>query len=121
MIPFLNGRRCCRGPAGLTAAADLAKQAMRLRFLSLSELGGVLIYGIPEFRLPKALLKKEIEKLKVWGLLPTNVVIGKPSLLTSEGYQAVFIGSGAGLPKFMNSRRNLNGLIQLPNTSPVLI
>ncbi|HHU48534.1 MAG: NADPH-dependent glutamate synthase [Caldicoprobacterales bacterium] len=104
------------GPAGLTAAADLAKLGYEVTvFEAFHELGGVLVYGIPEFRLPKALVKKEIEKLKSLGVtFRTNVVIGKTVLvdeLLEAGYQAVFIGSGAGLPKFMNiPGENLNGV-----------
>jgi len=104
------------GPAGLTAAADLAKLGYEVTvFEAFHELGGVLVYGIPEFRLPKALVKKEIEKLKSLGVtFRTNVVIGKTVLvdeLLEAGYQAVFIGSGAGLPKFMNiPGENLNNV-----------
>ena len=104
------------GPAGLTAAADLAKLGYEVTvFEAFHELGGVLVYGIPEFRLPKALVKKEIEKLKALGVkFETDVIIGKTILideLFENGYQAVFIGSGAGLPKFMGiPGENLNGV-----------
>jgi glutamate synthase (NADPH/NADH) small chain len=104
------------GPAGLTAAADLAKLGYEVTiFEAFHELGGVLVYGIPEFRLPKALVKKEIDKLKKLGVIfRTNVVVGKTILideLLNDGYQAVFVGSGAGLPKFMNiPGENLNGV-----------
>ena len=104
------------GPAGLTAAADLAKLGYEVTiFEAFHELGGVLIYGIPEFRLPKALVKKEIEKLKGLGVrFQTNVIVGKSieiDELMEEGYQAIFIGSGAGLPKFMDiPGENLNGV-----------
>lgn len=104
------------GPAGLTAAADLAKLGYDVTiFEAFHEPGGVLIYGIPEFRLPKALVKKEIEGLKKLGVkILTNVVVGKSITideLLEEGYKAVFIGSGAGLPKFMGiPGENLNGV-----------
>lgn len=96
------------GPAGLTAAGDLAKWGYDVTvFEALHELGGVLVYGIPEFRLPKdKVVKKEIEKVKELGVkFETNVVIGKSTtidqLMEEEGFEAVFIGSGAGLPMFM--------------------
>ncbi|RKI79655.1 NADPH-dependent glutamate synthase [bacterium 0.1xD8-71] len=96
------------GPAGLTCAGDLAKMGYEVTiFEALHEPGGVLVYGIPEFRLPKqAVVAQEIENVKALGVkIETNVVIGKSvtidDLLTEEGYDAVFIGSGAGLPKFM--------------------
>jgi glutamate synthase (NADPH/NADH) small chain len=114
-----NGKKAAvvgGGPAGLTAAADLAKLGYEVTiFEAFHELGGVLVYGIPEFRLPKALVKKEIDKLKALGVkFETNVIIGKTILideLFENGYQAVFIGSGAGLPKFMGiPGENLNGV-----------
>ena len=96
------------GPAGLTCAGDLAKMGYDVTiFEALHEAGGVLIYGIPEFRLPKsAVVAKEIENVKALGVkIETNVVIGKSTtideLMDEEGFEAVFIGSGAGLPKFM--------------------
>lgn len=96
------------GPAGLTAAGDLAKLGYEVTvFEALHELGGVLVYGIPEFRLPKdKVVKKEIEKVASLGVkFETNVVIGKSTtidqLMEEEGFEAVFIGSGAGLPMFM--------------------
>ncbi|MFV0364465.1 MAG: NADPH-dependent glutamate synthase [Suipraeoptans sp.] len=96
------------GPAGLTCAGDLAKLGYEVTvFEALHELGGVLVYGIPEFRLPKdKVVKKEIEKVKELGVeFDTNVVIGKSTtidqLMEDEGFEAVFIGSGAGLPMFM--------------------
>ncbi len=96
------------GPSGLTCAGDLAKMGYDVTiFEALHEAGGVLVYGIPEFRLPKeAVVKKEIENVKALGVkIETDVVIGKSTtideLLTEEGFSAVFIGSGAGLPKFM--------------------
>ncbi len=96
------------GPSGLTCAGDLAKMGYDVTiFEALHEAGGVLIYGIPEFRLPKsAVVAKEIENVKSLGVkIETNVVIGKSTtideLMEEEGFEAVFIGSGAGLPKFM--------------------
>ncbi len=96
------------GPAGLTCAGDLAKMGYDVTiFEALHEPGGVLIYGIPEFRLPKSdVVAKEIENVKALGVqIETNVVIGKSTtideLMDEEGFEAVFIGSGAGLPKFM--------------------
>ena len=96
------------GPAGLTCAGDLAKMGYDVTvFEALHELGGVLVYGIPEFRLPKQkVVAKEIEKVKELGVkFETNVVIGKSTtidmLIEEEGFEVVFIGSGAGLPKFM--------------------
>ena len=96
------------GPSGLTCAGDLAKLGYDVTvFEALHELGGVLVYGIPEFRLPKQkVVAKEIEKVKELGVkFETNVVIGKSTtidqLMEEEGFEAVFIGSGAGLPMFM--------------------
>ena len=96
------------GPAGLTCAGDLARLGYDVTvFEALHELGGVLAYGIPEFRLPKnKVVKKEIDKVKELGVtFETNVVIGKSTtvdqLLEEEGFEAIFIGSGAGLPMFM--------------------
>ena len=97
------------GPAGLTCAGDLARMGYDVTiFEALHEPGGVLVYGIPEFRLPKEkVVKREIENVKALGVkIETNVIIGKSvtidELMSEEGYDAVFIGSGAGLPKFMN-------------------
>ncbi|WP_026525697.1 MULTISPECIES: NADPH-dependent glutamate synthase [unclassified Butyrivibrio] len=97
------------GPAGLTCAGDLARIGYDVTiFEALHEAGGVLVYGIPEFRLPKeAVVKKEIENVKSLGVkIEKDVVIGKSvtidSLMKDEGFEAVFIGSGAGLPRFMN-------------------
>ncbi len=95
------------GPAGLSAAGDLAQRGHAVTvFEALHEPGGVLIYGIPEFRLPKEIVRAEIENLRRLGVaFETNVVIGKTvtidELLGTEGYQAVFIATGAGLPKFL--------------------
>ncbi len=106
------------GPAGLTCAGDLAKLGYEVTvFEALHELGGVLVYGIPEFRLPKhKVVAKEIDKVKELGVkFETNVVIGKSTtidqLIEDEGFEAVFIGSGAGLPKFMGiPGENANGV-----------
>ncbi len=104
-----NGHRVAvvgSGPSGLTCAGDLAKKGYSVTvFEALHTAGGVLVYGIPEFRLPKTIVKKEVETLKTLGVeIQTNVVIGK-TLTVDElfdmGYEAVFIGSGAGLPVFM--------------------
>lgn len=94
------------GPSGLTCAGDLAKKGYKVTvFEALHTAGGVLVYGIPEFRLPKAIVAKEVETLKALGVdIETNVVIGKTLTvdeLFEDGFEAVFIGSGAGLPKFM--------------------
>ncbi len=95
------------GPAGLTAASDLAKKGYAVTmFEALHTAGGVLVYGIPEFRLPKAIVANEVKKLEALGVeVMTNMVIGR--VLTIDelfdmGYKAVFVGSGAGLPMFMN-------------------
>lgn len=106
-----NGKKVAvigSGPAGLTCAGDLAKMGYDVTiFEALHEAGGVLVYGIPEFRLPKTrVVAKEIENVKSLGVkIETNVVVGKSvtidELLNEEGFDAVFIGSGAGLPKFM--------------------
>ena len=106
------------GPAGLTCAGDLAKMGYDVTiFEALHEAGGVLVYGIPEFRLPKeAVVAKEIENVKALGVkIETNVVVGKAvtidELMEEEGFSAVFIGSGAGLPKFMGiPGENSNGV-----------
>lgn len=107
------------GPAGLTAAGDLAKMGYNVTvYEALHELGGVLTYGIPEFRLPKEkIVKNEINNLEKLGVeFQTNVVIGKTltidELFDKYGYKAVFIGSGAGLPRFMGiPGENLNGVL----------
>lgn len=106
------------GPAGLTCAGDLARLGYDVHiFEALHQPGGVLVYGIPEFRLPKeTVVKHEIENVKKLGVtIETNVIIGKTvtidELLNEEGYDAVFIGSGAGLPKFMGiPGENSNGV-----------
>ena len=94
------------GPSGLTCAGDLAKKGYKVSvFEALHTAGGVLVYGIPEFRLPKSIVAKEVETLKQLGVdVETNVVIGKTLTideLFERGYEAVFVGSGAGLPNFM--------------------
>lgn len=105
------------GPAGLTAAADLAKMGYKVTvFEALHTPGGVLMYGIPEFRLPKEVVQQEIDYIKKLGVdIQVNAVIGKTTtvdeLIDEEGYDAVFIGTGAGLPNFMNlPGENLNGI-----------
>ena len=104
------------GPAGLTCAGDLAKRGYKVTvFEAFHTAGGVLMYGIPEFRLPKEIVKKEIENLKAMGVeIQTNMVIGKifsVDELLENGYDAVFVGSGAGLPSFMKIEgENLNGV-----------
>ncbi|MHC1635082.1 MAG: NADPH-dependent glutamate synthase [Candidatus Methanospirareceae archaeon] len=105
------------GPAGLTVAGDLAKLGHEVTvFEALHEPGGVLMYGIPEFRLPKEIVRAEVEYIKKLGVkIETDVVIGKTitvdELLNDYGFDAVFIGTGAGLPKFMNiPGENLNGI-----------
>ncbi len=105
------------GPSGLACAGYLAKKGYSVTvFEALHVPGGVLVYGIPEFRLPKEIVKKEIDALKEVGVeIQTNVVIGKTisvdELMSDMGYEAVFIGSGAGLPKFMNiAGENLKGV-----------
>ncbi|MDO4487949.1 MAG: NADPH-dependent glutamate synthase [Eubacteriales bacterium] len=95
------------GPSGLTCAGDLAKKGYKVTvFEALHTAGGVLVYGIPEFRLPKAIVAKEVETLKKLGVeVETDVIIGKTLTideLFDMGFEAVFIGSGAGLPNFMN-------------------
>ncbi len=118
--PDPNGHRVAvigSGPSGLTCAGDLAKRGYDVTvFEALHTAGGVLIYGIPEFRLPKSIVAKEIETLKALGVkLAVNTVVGKTvsieELMREEGFEAVFIGSGAGLPRFMNiSGENLKGV-----------
>ena len=104
-----NGKKVAvvgSGPSGLTCAGDLARKGYAVTvFEALHTAGGVLVYGIPEFRLPKTIVRREVENLKAMGVkLETNVIIGK-TLTVDElfemGYNAVFIGSGAGLPNFM--------------------
>ncbi|WP_456321150.1 FAD-dependent oxidoreductase, partial [Palaeococcus sp. (in: euryarchaeotes)] len=102
------------GPAGLTAAGELAKMGYKVTiFEALHEAGGVLMYGIPEFRLPKAVVKKELETLRRLGVeIKTDHIVGRTVTLEEllEEYDAVFIGSGAGTPRFINAPGvNLNG------------
>lgn len=105
------------GPAGLTCAADLAKMGYQVTiFEAFHTPGGVLVYGIPEFRLPKSVVHREIENLKKLGVeIRTNMVIGKilsVDELFEQGYDAVFIGTGAGLPQFLRiPGENLNGVL----------
>ena len=108
--PESNGHRVAivgSGPSGLTCAGDLAKKGYSVTvYEALHTAGGVLVYGIPEFRLPKSIVAKEVDSLKALGVtFETNVIIGK-TLTVDElfgmGYEAVFVGSGAGLPNFMN-------------------
>ena len=119
VAPEANGHKVAvvgSGPSGLTCAGDLAKKGYAVTvYEAFHTAGGVLVYGIPEFRLPKAIVAKEVQTLKELGVkVETNVVIGK-TLTVDElfdmGYEAVFIGSGAGLPNFMNiPGEGLNGV-----------
>ena len=119
-LPAPNGHKVAvigSGPSGLTCAGDLAKLGYDVTvFEALHLAGGVLVYGIPEFRLPKAIVQKEIDGLKALGVkIETNMVIGKTlsidELMGEFGFEAVFIGSGAGLPKFMGiPGENLRGV-----------
>ena len=118
--PASNGHKVAivgSGPSGLTCAGDLAKKGYDVTvYEALHLAGGVLVYGIPEFRLPKAIVQKEVDTLTQLGVkVETNVVIGKTitidELMQEYGYEAVFIGSGAGLPKFMGiPGENLKGV-----------
>ena len=120
VAPESNGHKVAvvgSGPSGLACAGDLAKIGYEVTvFEALHTPGGVLVYGIPEFRLPKDIVKKEIETLKELGVkIETNVIIGKTisvdALMSEYGFESVFIGSGAGLPRFMNiPGENLNGV-----------
>ncbi|HYM77357.1 MAG TPA: NADPH-dependent glutamate synthase [Candidatus Dormibacteraeota bacterium] len=105
------------GPSGLTVAGDLIQKGHKVRvFEALHEIGGVLVYGIPEFRLPKQIVREQIDYMRQMGVeFETNVVVGRTitidELLEEEGYDAVFIGTGAGLPQFMNiPGEHLNGV-----------
>ena len=117
--PKSNGHKVAivgSGPSGLTCAGDLAKKGYDVTiYEALHTAGGVLVYGIPEFRLPKKIVEKEVDTLKKLGVkIETNVVIGKTLTideLFDMGYEAVFVGSGAGLPNFMNiPGESLNGV-----------
>ena len=109
--PASNGHRVAvvgSGPAGLTCAGDLARKGYEVTvFEALHLAGGVLVYGIPEFRLPKAIVQKEVDGLKAMGVtIATDTVVGRTisidELMEEQGFEAVFIGSGAGLPMFMD-------------------
>ena len=117
--PESNGHKVAvvgAGPSGLTCAGDLAKKGYEVSvFEALHTPGGVLVYGIPEFRLPKKIVKNEIDTLKNLGVnIMTNMVVGKVlsvDELFDDGFEAVFVGSGAGLPRFMNiDGENYNGV-----------
>ena len=118
--PECNGHKVAvigSGPSGLTCAGDLAKKGYKVTvFEALHVTGGVLVYGIPEFRLPKTIVAREIETLTALGVeIKTNYVVGKTvsidELMEEEGFEAVFIGSGAGLPRFMGIEgENLKGV-----------
>lgn len=117
--PVRNGHKVAvvgSGPSGLTCAGDLAKKGYSVTiYEALHKAGGVLVYGIPEFRLPKKIVEREIEGLRTLGVdIQTNVIIGRTLLLEElfdMGFEAVYIGSGAGLPKFMNiPGEGLNGV-----------
>ena len=110
-VPAPNGHKVAvigSGPAGLTCAGDLAKKGYEVTvFEALHLAGGVLVYGIPEFRLPKAIVQKEVDGLKALGVtIATDTVVGRTitvdELMDEQGFEAVFIGSGAGLPMFMD-------------------
>ncbi len=119
-VPARNGKRVAvvgSGPSGLTVAGDLAKKGYEVTvYEAFHTAGGVLMYGIPEFRLPKDIVQNEIANLKAMGVdIQTNVVIGKTltvdELFDEMGYDAVYIGSGAGLPNFMGIEgESLNGV-----------
>ena len=118
--PVANGHKVAivgSGPSGLTCAGDLAKAGYEVTiFEALHLAGGVLVYGIPEFRLPKAIVQKEIDSLKNLGVtINTNVIIGKSLTvdeLFEDGYEAIYIASGAGLPMFMHiPGENLKGVL----------
>ena len=118
--PQMNGHKVAvvgSGPSGLTCAGDLARKGYDVTiFEALHLAGGVLVYGIPEFRLPKSIVQREIDQLKALGVkIQTNVIIGRTitidELMQEYGFEAVFIGSGAGLPKSMNiPGENLKGV-----------
>lgn len=118
-VPEQNGHKVAvvgAGPAGLTCAGDLARLGYKVTvFEVLHTAGGVLMYGIPEFRLPKAIVQKEIDNLKAMGVeFILNFVVGRSETiddLMADGYEAIFVGSGAGLPSFMNvPGENYNGV-----------
>lgn len=119
-VPESNGKKVAvvgSGPSGLTVAGDLAKRGYKVTvYEAFHTAGGVLMYGIPEFRLPKDIVQKEIDNLKKMGVdIETNVIIGRTltvdELFNEMGYDAVYIGSGAGLPRFMGLEgESLNGV-----------
>ena len=119
-VPQKNGKKVAvvgSGPSGLTAAGDLAKLGFEVTvYEAFHTAGGELMYGIPEIRLPKAIVQTEIVKLKKYGVkIETNTIIGKTllvdELLEDLGYDAVYIGSGAGLPSFLGIEgEELNGV-----------
>jgi glutamate synthase (NADPH/NADH) small chain len=105
------------GPAGLTAAGDLVTKGHKVHvFEALHEIGGVLVYGIPEFRLPKSIIREQVDYMRAMGVeFETDVVVGRTitidELFEDERYDAVFIGTGAGLPQFMGiPGEHLNGV-----------
>ncbi len=117
--PLPNGHKVAvigAGPSGLTCAGELAAEGCEVTvFEALHEAGGVLVYGIPEFRLPKAIVKNEIDNLRAMGVeIVTNTIVGKTVTvdeLLSEGFEAIYIASGAGLPMFMGiPGEGLNGV-----------
>ena len=118
--PQSNGHKVAvvgSGPAGLTCAGDLAKKGYEVTvYEALHLAGGVLVYGIPEFRLPKSIVQKEVDGLKAMGVkVETNIVVGRTitidELMDENGFEAVFVGSGAGLPMFMHiPGENLKGV-----------
>ena len=120
VAPKSNGHKVAvvgSGPSGLTCAGDLAKLGYEVTvYEALHLAGGVLVYGIPEFRLPKAIVQKEVDGLKAMGVkVETNIVVGRTitidELMEQEGFEAVFVGSGAGLPMFMHiPGENLKGV-----------
>jgi glutamate synthase (NADPH/NADH) small chain len=119
-VPASNGHKVAvvgSGPSGLTCAGDLAKKGYEVTvYEALHKAGGVLVYGIPEFRLPKAIVQKEVDGLSAMGVkVETNTVIGRTitidELMEENGFEAVFVGSGAGLPMFMHiPGENLKGV-----------
>ncbi|WP_165250601.1 NADPH-dependent glutamate synthase [Paludisphaera soli] len=118
--PLATGKKVAivgSGPAGLSAAGDLVRQGHAVTvFEALHAIGGVLLYGIPEFRLPKEIVRHEVDAMRMMGVeFQTNVVIGKTvtidELMADEGYDAVFVATGAGLPKFLDvPGEHLNGV-----------
>ena len=119
VAPVANNKKIAvigSGPAGLSCAGELAKKGYKVTvFEALHRAGGVLVYGIPEFRLPKNIVDREIETLKAYGVeFETNVIVGKTITideLTESGFKAIFVGTGAGLPKFMGiPGEGLNGV-----------